>query len=49
MRDSNAAVNIAKKVGYFLDVNKYKEKLKNFTYRGEARFNQKVTLMIKEQ
>ena len=34
-------VNIAKKVGYFLDVNKYKEKLKNFTYKGEARIQPK--------
>ncbi len=46
MRDSNAAVNIAKKVGYFLDLNKYKEKLKCFTHKGEAVFNKKVTLTI---
>ena len=48
MRDSNAAVNIAKKAGYFLDVNKYKEKLKNFTYKGEALFNQKVTWTLND-
>ena len=48
MRDSNAEVNIAKKAGYVLDLNQYKEKLKGFTYKGEARFNKKVTLTIND-
>ena len=43
VRDSNASVNIGKKAGYSLDVTTYRNKLKSFTYKGEAKFGQKAS------
>ncbi len=43
MRDTNAGVNIAKKVGYVLDVETYKHKLKNITHKGEAKVGQNIS------
>ncbi|MEY2193281.1 zinc ribbon domain-containing protein [Neobacillus sp. BF23-41] len=42
MRDSNASVNIGKKVGFSLDVQKYKHKLKNFTHKGKVVYGQSI-------
>ena len=45
MRDSNSAVNIAKKANYYLDVEKYKDKLSIFTYTGEALYGRRAQII----
>lgn len=45
MRDANSGVNIAIKAGFFLDVDKYKEKLQNFTFTGEIAVGKKISIM----
>jgi putative transposase len=42
MRDINSSVNIAKKAKYSLNTAFIKEKLNKFTYRGEARYGEKI-------
>jgi putative transposase len=42
MRDSNSSVNIGKKVGFLLDVQKYKHNLKNFTHKGKVLYGQSI-------
>ena len=46
MRDSNSAVNIAKKADFHLDMEKYKHKLEMFTYTGKALYGRKVQLIL---
>lgn len=43
LRDSNSAINIAKKVGFHLDLDEYKSKLKVFTHTGEVLYGRKCT------
>lgn len=45
MRDSNSAINIAKKANFNLDIEKYKGKLDSFTYKGEALYGRKAQIM----
>ncbi|WP_156520793.1 RNA-guided endonuclease TnpB family protein [Oceanobacillus sp. Castelsardo] len=45
MRDNNSSVNIAKKVNFLLDIQKYKDKLITFTFKGEYRYGQKVSII----
>ncbi|KAA9021104.1 transposase [Niallia endozanthoxylica] len=42
MRDTNSSVNIGRKMGFSLDLQKYKHKLKSFTHIGEARYGKPV-------
>lgn len=42
LRDTNSSVNIARKVGYFLNVELYKSILNRFTYRGRIKTGQMV-------
>lgn len=42
MRDSNSSVNIGKKVGFSLNMKKYKQKLKTFTHTGEMMYGKPV-------
>ena len=46
MRDSNSAVNIAKKANFYLDVDKYKNKLNLFTHTGEALYGRKAQIVL---
>lgn len=46
MRDSNSAVNIAKKANFYLDVEKYKDKLSLFTHTGEALYGCKAQIVL---
>ncbi len=46
MRDSNSAVNIAKKANFYLDLEKYKYKLKSFTHTGEALYGRKAQIIL---
>ena len=46
MRDSNSAVNIAKKASYYLDTEKYKNKLSMFTHTGEALYGRKAKIVL---
>ena len=46
MRDSNSAVNIAKKANFYLDIEKYKHKLSLFTYTGEALYGRKAQIIL---
>lgn len=46
MRDSNSAVNIAKKANYYLDVEKYKDKLSVFTHTGEALYGRRAQIIL---
>ena len=46
MRDSNSAVNIAKKANFYLDIEKYKDKLNLFTYTGEALYGRKAQFIL---
>lgn len=45
MRDSNSAINIAKKANFYLDIEKYKDKLSMFTYTGEALYGRKAQII----
>lgn len=42
LRDINSAINIAKKVGFELNLERYKEKLNSFTYKGVALYGRKA-------
>lgn len=46
MRDSNSAVNIAKKANFCLDIEKYKHKLNLFTYTGKALYGRKTQIIL---
>lgn len=46
MRDSNSSVNIAKKANFILDIDKYKDKLNKFTYKGEVLYGRKVQISL---
>lgn len=46
MRDSNSAVNIAKKANFYLDLDKYKNKLSVFTHTGEALYGRKAQIVL---
>ena len=46
MRDSNSAVNIAKKANYYLDIEKYKNKLSIFTHTGEALYGRRAQIVL---
>ena len=46
MRDSNSSVNIAKKANYYLDVEKYKDKLSVFTHTGEALYGRRAQIIL---
>ena len=46
MRDSNSAINIAKKANYYLDIEKYKNKLSVFTHTGEALYGRKAQIVL---
>lgn len=46
MRDSNSAINIAKKAGFYLDIEKCKNKLDLFTHTGEALYGRKAQIVL---
>ena len=45
MRDSNSAVNIAKKANYYLNVEKYKDKLSMFTHTGKVLYGRRAQII----
>lgn len=44
-RDINSAVNIGKKAGYCLDMERYKEEWRAFSYQGSIRYGKKVKVI----
>ena len=44
-RDINSAVNIGKKVGYFLNIEQYKESWSEFLYQGRVYYGQKIKII----
>ena len=46
LRDVNSAINIAKKANFILDLDKYKDKLNSFTYKGVALYGRKAQLNL---